>query len=139
MTSVQRRCMYQTLFTLGVLVATPTVAQLRDAQASRAGSQSWNQDTDQDQPQPRQPLREPDKVPLRTGQVADSAVGQVGQRQTGQMLGLRPAARLITRIPSRVQNRIRNRIDRNYDPQSNATSPFATAEELTQGTIRLDR
>ena len=131
--------MYRTLFVLSILVASPAVAQLHDAQASRAVGQSRDQDADQDQPQPQQSARPLDTVPLRTGRVADSAVGEVGQRQTGQMFGVRPAARLTTRIPSRVQNRIRNRIDRNYDPQSTATSPYATAEELARGTIRLDR
>jgi hypothetical protein len=41
-------------------------------------------------------------------------------------------ARIASRINNRVQNRIHNRIDRSYDPQANATSPFAVAEDQTR-------
>lgn len=72
----------------------------------------------------------------RSGQVADSAVGQVGQRQTAEnsQANIEPMGRLNNRIPNRVQNRIRNRIDRTYDPRANAMSPFeVAAEQSTRG------
>lgn len=60
-----------------------------------------------------------------------SAAGRAGERQTrdqiAQDAGIKPMARIEARIQNRVQSRIRNRIDRSYDPQANATSPFATA------------
>lgn len=65
--------------------------------------------------------------------VAESAVGQAGQRQTvartQAQIQAEPMARINSRIPNRVQNRIRNRIDRNYNPQANATSPFDVAAD----------
>lgn len=65
--------------------------------------------------------------------VAESAVGQAGQRQTAArtqaQIQAEPMARINSRIPNRVQNRIRNRIDRNYNPQANATSPFDVAAD----------
>lgn len=66
-----------------------------------------------------------------TGRVAGSVVGMVGQRQArGQgTANIQPMARIANRIQNRVQNRIHNRIDRNYDPQANAASPFAVAED----------
>lgn len=74
--------------------------------------------------------------PTRTGEVAQSQVGQAGQRQTreivDQKLGVNPMARINTRLQNRVQSRVRNRIDRNYDPTANATSPFAVASEQLQ-------
>ncbi|OYZ78992.1 MAG: hypothetical protein B7Y12_09155 [Rhizobiales bacterium 24-66-13] len=72
----------------------------------------------------------------RSGQVAESAVGQVGQRQTASnsQANIEPMARLNNRIPNRVQNRIRNRIDRFYDPTANTASPFeVAAEQSTRG------
>lgn len=65
----------------------------------------------------------------QVGEVARSAVGQVGQRQTGgeSAPSIVPTARLNGRIANRVQSRIRNRIDRYYDPQANAASPFKVA------------
>lgn len=65
----------------------------------------------------------------RSGQVAESAVGQVGQRQTAAAIETGPMGRVNTRIQNRVQNRIRNRIDRSYDPTANTTSPFEVAAE----------
>ena len=82
------------------------------------------QTQEQEIPQlPPQPIDPP-------GRVADSAVGEVGQRQTrGQAAqGVVSTARVGNRIPNRVQSRLRNRIDRYYDPQANATSPFVVAE-----------
>jgi hypothetical protein len=64
-------------------------------------------------------------------QVAKSVVGQAGQRQTRDEAaqGIETTRRIASRIQNRVQSRIRNRIDRDYDPQANATSPFATADD----------
>ncbi|WP_308815767.1 hypothetical protein [Sphingomonas sp. GV3] len=41
-------------------------------------------------------------------------------------------ARIDNRIQNRVQSRIRNRIDRFYNPQADAASPFAVADEQTR-------
>lgn len=67
------------------------------------------------------------------GQVSESAVGQVGQRQTAgsSQTNIEPTGRLNNRIANRVQNRIRNRIDHSYDPTVNTTSPFEVAAEQT--------
>lgn len=72
----------------------------------------------------------------QAGRVAESAVGQAGQRQTAArtqaQIQAEPMARINSRIPNRVQSRIRNRIDRNYNPQANATSPFEVAADQVQ-------
>ena len=72
--------------------------------------------------------------------VASSAVGQAGRRQTreqtAQQTGIEPMARIDARIQNRVQARIRNRIDRYYDPQANATSPFVVAGDQTRAANR---
>ena len=74
------------------------------------------------------------------GQTADSAVGQVGARQTrDQVESVYPMARINNRIQNRVQARIRNRIDRNYDPRANATSPFKIADQEIQRAGRRSR
>lgn len=67
----------------------------------------------------------------RPGQLAESAAGQLGQRQTTEnsQAHIEPLGRLNNRIANRVQNRIRNRIDRYYDPRANTTSPFEVAAE----------
>ena len=71
-----------------------------------------------------------------TGRTAQSAVGQVGQRQTQDVTapktGLKPTGRINSRIQNRVQSRIRNRIDQDYDPQGNAADPFRVAEDQTR-------
>ncbi|WP_242121437.1 hypothetical protein [Sphingomonas lacusdianchii] len=81
----------------------------------------------QDQVAPvQQPLPE-----TRQGETARSVAGQTGQRQTREEVaaevGIEPMGRINGRIQNRVQSRIRNRIDRYYDPNANATSPFAVA------------
>ncbi len=69
----------------------------------------------------------------KKGQVATSAAGKSGQRQTRKeiegVVGIKPMARIDNRIANRIQSRIRNRIDRSYDPQANANSPFKVAGE----------
>ncbi len=86
---------------------------------------------DDEQPPPQQQV-----TPYQTnqvGRIANSAVGQIGQRQTRESAatetGIKPMARLVSRIQNRVQNRINNRIDRDYDPRANATNAFKAAEE----------
>ena len=66
----------------------------------------------------------------RSGRIAEASVGVVGQRQTRSQtaIGNRSTARVSGRLQTRVQNRLRNRIDRYYNPQANATDPFAVAE-----------
>lgn len=65
------------------------------------------------------------------GATADTGSGEIGQRvrHTGLTADTDPLGRISARIQNRVQNRIRNRIDRYYDPQANATTPFAVASE----------
>lgn len=73
---------------------------------------------------------------VSAGRVGDSAVGQVGQRQTRDQASenVEPLVRVDARIRNRIQSRIRNRIDRNYDPQANATEPFTIgADQLRTG------
>lgn len=79
--------------------------------------------------------------PPAQGRVAESTVGEVGQRQSREdaVEGIRPATRLANRIQNRVQLRLRNRIDRNYDAAANATDPFAIAQEQTRTAGRSPR
>lgn len=111
---------------LSVTLSTSVAAQVRPTpapvQANDFGEGS--------QPEIRQ------QAPIQAnqaGQIGGSAVGQVGQRQTRESAeietGIKPMSRIANRIQNRIQNRIRNRIDHNYDPQANATNPFATAED----------
>lgn len=67
----------------------------------------------------------------RQGSLAESAVGEVGQRQTrsNSPTDVGPMGRLNSRVANRVQSRLRNRIDRYYDPRANTTSPFEVASE----------
>jgi len=67
----------------------------------------------------------------RQGSLAETAVGEVGQRQTknDSPTDIGPMGRLNSRVANRVQNRLRNRIDRYYDPRANTTSPFEVASE----------
>src|SRR3546814_697962 len=72
-----------------------------------------------------------DRGQQQPGEVAKSAVGEVGQRQAREQnqANIEPMSRINSRIANRVQNRIRNRIDRSYDPVADATSPFETAAD----------
>lgn len=97
---------------------------------------AWAQDTsgvvvdpEMDQlPPPRSTIARP-----RAGQTAESAVGQVGVRQTRDRAeSFEPMARINNRIQNRVQARLYNRIDRYYDPRANATSAFRAADGETQ-------
>lgn len=69
--------------------------------------------------------------PYRASQVANSVVGQAGQRQSREEAApnIETTKRISSRVQNRVQSRIRNRIDRNYDPQTNAAAPFGSAEK----------
>lgn len=75
------------------------------------------------------------------GQVARSAVGSAGQRQTPKQVTsqISPLAAVPSRLSNRVQSRLRNRIDRYYDPQANATSPFVVAADQARTAIRRGR
>lgn len=72
------------------------------------------------------PPRQTDLIPVQPGRVANSVVGEAGQRDIRNRIA---TTRVASRVQNRVQNRIRSRIDRYYDPQTNATDPFATAED----------
>jgi hypothetical protein len=77
---------------------------------------------------------DPEREEIRqqeAGQVGDSAVGQAGQRITRETapVVVKPLSAIASRVQNRVQSRLRNRIDRFYDPQANAQSPFAVAEQ----------
>lgn len=62
--------------------------------------------------------------------TADSAVGEVGQRQTvkNDASNIEVPRRTSNRIESRIENRIQNRIDRNYSVLNNASSQLKQAE-----------
>lgn len=68
------------------------------------------------------------------GRVADSAVGEVGQRQSRSQsaTNAQPMDRIDNRIRNRVNLRIRNRIDRFYEAQGDAASSFDTASDRTR-------
>lgn len=108
-------------FLLALCLSAPALAQDR------------YQDDTQDQ---AAPLQQPPLPETRQGETARSAAGQAGQRQTREAVaaeaGIEPMGRINGRIQNRVQSRIRNRIDRYYDPQANATSPFAVAGDQTR-------
>lgn len=107
---------------LAVATAVPALAQTRTSTA--------DQDDQSPQVQPLRP-QTPTIEGGSTGRIAGSAVGVAGQRQTREQAApnMQPTARIAIRIQNRVQNRVRNRIDRYYDPQANATAPFATATD----------
>lgn len=75
------------------------------------------------------------------GRVANSAVGQAGQRQTREqpVIGIEPMTRVNSRIQNRVQSRVRNRVDRFYNPQANVASPFEVASDQVRTTGSLSR
>jgi hypothetical protein len=112
-------------------VALATVLVLLAAAAPAQGQIISDEQEQQDIPQlpPPSPVAPP-------GRVADSTVGQVGQRQTREQAaqGIAPTARIRNRISNRVQSRLRNRIDRSYDPQANAADPFAVAADRLRTT-----
>lgn len=79
---------------------------------------------------PVQAPASPSSTKQPEGRNGVAAAGVVGERQLpgNSTFMIDPLARLQTRVANRVENRIRNRVDRNYDPQANATSPFARAD-----------
>lgn len=111
-------------FLPALLVVAPAIAQTTGGTPYPDAVQST---------QPPQPSQRP-------GETAQSAVGQVGLRQSqGQLareLNTKPMARLENRIQNRIEARVRNRIDRYYDPKANATSPFSIAGEQLRKTGR---
>lgn len=123
------------LISLGLTLATsPAIAQSRSPQSATSAAPVQ----DEDMPLPQQQRQ---RSPLDTnpsGRTLHSSAGQVGQRQTrdtaAQQTGIKPMARIASRVQNRVQNRIRNRVDRYYNPQANATDPFAVAgDEARKG------
>lgn len=88
----------------------------------------------QDQPESPPQL---EVAPIQSGRVAESAVGQVGQRRTAGMDGnIVPMGRIDSRIQNRIQSRLQTRIDRDYNPQFNTSTPFGAAEDRTRATGR---
>jgi hypothetical protein len=115
------------ILTACIFVATPAVAQTSGQNADSALEDEYQQ--------PQQPLRP--ISPDLPGRTADSSVGEVGKRITrDDAVGIAPMGRIAPRIQNRIQSRIRNRIDRNYDPQANARTPFAIAEEQSRAVGR---
>lgn len=114
-----------------LVVGSPVAAQVQ----SLPITSSVNDAQDDEQPMVQQRRQTPIDT-SSVGRTARSSVGQVGQRQTrdmvAQQMGVKPMARIASRIQNRVQSRIRNRIDRNYDSQVNATDAFAVAEDQTR-------
>lgn len=73
----------------------------------------------------------------RPGQIANSSVGEVGQRQTRDQLVSQPLARINSRISNRVESRIANRIDRFYNSDSqNGTSAYEAAGQRVRRPVR---
>jgi hypothetical protein len=111
-------------FALGfAAAATPALGQGRAEQDDAALLEQQQEQQQQAQQQQR--------AADQPGKVAESSVGRAGQRQTREDVApsLRPTERISSRIENRVQSRINNRIDQDDDPEANAKSPFATAEE----------
>lgn len=122
-----------------LLLLAPCLIAVMPAQA-QVGGMKVDASVDQEEPSPLLPQSAPVRVEP-SGRVANSAVGQAGQRWTREQAvpGITPLSRIDSRIQNRVQSRIRNRIDRDYDPQANATSPFAVAGEETRNAGRSRR
>lgn len=80
-------------------------------------------------------------APIVEGQVAQSAVGQAGQRQTRDqaLLNITPIERIPSRLQNRIQSRLQTRIDRNNTSSATALTPFAIADEETRTAGRLRR
>ncbi len=116
-------------FSMILTVMALAMPGLASGQASQRQADMPLQDDVTKQPQQETP-------PMRVSRVANSAVGEAGQRNTTAQLADRPGTRLLGRLQNRVQSRLRNRIDRYYDPQANTTSPFAVAAEQAQAKDR---
>lgn len=86
------------------------------------------------QVEPAAPVQSTGQSTVSQGQTGNTGNGQIGQRQSRQqgITDVRPLGRVNNRIANRVQNRVRNRIDPSYNPQADATSSFATADEQTR-------
>lgn len=74
---------------------------------------------------------QPMLVPALEGQVAQSSVGQVGQRQTREQTAPNtpPMNRIASRLQTRIQSRLRTRIDRLGAPPATPLTAFIVAEE----------
>jgi hypothetical protein len=105
---------------LALVAATPAAAQ------DRSGAQDQDETAQQGEFTPL--------APGFAGGVANSAVGEAGQRQTRAQAApnIQPMARIDSRIDNRINNRLQTRIDRSYDPHAIAVTPFEVAEERAQ-------
>lgn len=114
-------------FTLTVALLLAGISASAQVRSPQSASQS---EQNSDDANPPVQLQRTEMTTQQAGQVADSVVGKVGERQTrDQMNNVVPTDRLDGRIQNRIQSRVRNRIDRYYDPRANATSPFKIAAE----------
>ena len=78
----------------------------------------------------------------RNSQVVDSAVGEVGQRQSREKLeigGNQLGLRADTRINNRVQLRFQNRLDRFYNPQTATTAIQAASNRARSAGAKTQR
>lgn len=75
------------------------------------------------------------------GRVAESAVGQAGQRQTREesVIGIEPMMRIQNRIQNRIQSRLRTRIDRDSSSVASAASSVENAVARTRTAGRISR
>ena len=112
-----------------VFVTSAASAQVGGARTERDGQLP-------EQPPPLPPLQQTRIQPVEPGRISGSAVGVAGQRQSREQVApdVVPMARISGRIQNRVESRLRTRIDRNYDPQANATGPFAVAADEARTT-----
>lgn len=120
-----------------LLCAITAVAMSAPALAQRRPEPSDDPLSERDQQQQQQLQARSKEVPDKQGEVAKSAAGRAGERQTREQAApnVHRIGRISSRIENRVQSRIRNRIDRNYDFKANAASPFKIAEEKARTTI----
>lgn len=116
------------------LLCTTTAVAAQQRRPMTARDDAFPGDEELQQPITPIRLRPANEEAPPLGRIAPSAVGEVGRRQNRQQdfQQIEPLARIDSRVRNRVQSRLRTRIDRNYDPQANATSPFAVAEEQTR-------
>ena len=72
------------------------------------------------------------------GGVTTSAIGRVGQRQTGTDAAISsfPTARIRSRIDNRIESRVRTRIQSGYDSNESATSQVDAAATQARITRR---
>lgn len=81
----------------------------------------------------QQRIDDPDAPPPPTSTVEPSlpsVASRIGQRQErGEIVGIKPMAKVNSRFANRVSNRINNRVDRYYDSNRSTAAPFETAAD----------